>query len=152
MALSLAIQSTTGEGTASIRKMSRWNDIKMMMTQGMDPNLKTDEERQYAEQVAQQMQQAQQQPQEDPLMVAAQAEMGKAQAAIKNEENDAIQMQLDHQYKMAQLQLDQQKLQLQAQELGIKLQDSNANVELKTAQATNQRVDSISKIQTTAQI
>tara|TARA_R100000951_G_scaffold61620_1_gene51768 strand:+ start:532 stop:2658 length:2127 start_codon:yes stop_codon:yes gene_type:complete len=153
MALSLAIQSTTGEGTASIRKMSRWNDIKMMMAQGMNPNLKTDEERQYAEQVAQQMQAAQQnQQQNDPMMIAAQAEMGKAEAALKNEENDAIQMQLDHQYKMAQLQLDQQKLQLQAQELGIKLQDSDANVELKNAQSANQRVDAIAKVQSTAQI
>ncbi len=149
MALLMAIQSTTGEGTQAIRRMARWNEIKLLISEGIDPKPTNDEEKAYVQQVIQQMQAAQQNPQQDAMMVAAQAEMGKAQAAMKNEENDAIEMQLDHQYKMAQLQLDQQKLQIQAQELGIKLQDSNANIELKSAQAADKRIDAITKVKTT---
>lgn len=146
MAVSLAIQSTTGEGTAPIRKMARWNDIKMMVAQGMDPNLKTDEERQYAEQVAQQMQEAQQnQQQNDPLMIAAQGELMKGQAAVKNEENDAMKIQMDFAIKQKQLALDEISLQIKAREAG-------ATIELKAAQSANQRIDAITKVQGTAQI
>ena len=146
MAVSLAIQSTTGEGTAPIRKMARWNDIKMMVSQGMDPNLKTDEERQYAEQVAQQMQEAQQnQQQNDPMMIAAQGELMKGQAAVKNEENDAMKIQMDFAIKQKQLALDEISLQIKAREAG-------ATIELKAAQSANQRIDAITKVQGTAQI
>ena len=146
MAVSLAIQSTTGESTAPIRKMARWNDIKMMMAQGMDPNLKTDEERQYAEQVAQQMQEAQQnQQQNDPMMIAAQGELMKGQAAVKNEENDAMKIQMDFAIKQKQLALDEMALAIKAQEAG-------ATIELKAAQSANQRIDAITKVQGTAQI
>ena len=148
MAVSLAIQSTTGEGTAPIRKMARWNDIKMMVSQGMDPNLKTDEERQYAEQVAQQIQQEQQNPQPGLAEAEAQARIMEGQAALQNEQNDAAKNQIS----MFQAETSRLELQLKAQELGIKLQDSNANVELKNAQSANQRIDAITKVQGTAQI
>lgn len=146
MALLMAIQSTTGEGTQAIRSMARWSEIKLLMAEGVDPKPKTDEERAYVEQVGQQMQAAQQnQQQNDPLMVAAQGELMAGQAALKNEENDAMKIQMDFAIKQKELALEEQRLIIKAQEAG-------ATIELKAAQSANQRIDAITKVQGTAQI
>ena len=146
MASLMLIQSTTSEGTQAIRTMARWNEIKLLMAEGVDPKPKTDEERAYAEQVAQQMQAAQQnQQQNDPLMIAAQGELMAGQAALKNEENDAMKIQMDFAIKQKQLALDEISLQIKAREAG-------ATIELKAAQSANQRIDAITKVQGTAQI
>jgi len=91
-----AVQATTGEGMAVIRKMARFNEIKIMIQEGVDPDIKTDEERQYAQRIMQQMQMAAQQAQmNNPMMLAAQAEMQKAQADILDAQNNRAKIAID---------------------------------------------------------
>jgi len=91
-----AVQSTTGESMATVRKMARYNEIKIMLSEGIDPDLKTDEEKQFAQGVMMQMQQAAQQSQmNNPMMIAAQAEMQKAQADMVDAQNNRAKIAID---------------------------------------------------------
>lgn len=123
MALMGAIQATTGEGTASIRKIARFNEIDLMIQSGIDPNLKTDEEKQHAEQAIQKMQQQAQNPQKDPLTMEGEARMMEGQAAIMNEENDRAKIQVD----MINAETNRMKVQIQAQEAGVKIENTQAD-------------------------
>jgi hypothetical protein len=147
MALLMAIQSTTGEGTQAIRSMARWNEIKLLMQQGVDPKPTTDEEKEYVQKVAQEMQAAQQNQQQNPQVMLAQAEaqarMMEGQAAMKNEENDAFKNQIE----LAKLENDRFALRIKAEEAGLKIKIGDANIELTNAKASNQRIDAISKVQ-----
>jgi hypothetical protein len=123
MALMGAIQATTGEGTAAIRKIARFNEIDLMLQQSIDPNLKTDEERAHAEQTMQKMQQQAQNPQKDPLTMEGEARMMEGQAAIMNEQNDAAKIQID----MINAETNRMKVQIQAQEAGVKIENTQAD-------------------------
>lgn len=86
----------------------------------------TDEERQKvleAQQVA-----ANQPPQEDPLMVAARAEEGKAQAELQNAANKQAEIQASNQIRMLELQLQNKQIDLDTQKF-IKGQDDKFNVD-----------------------
>ena len=148
MALLMAVQSTTGDGAQSIRQMARMNEIKILISEGADPKLKSDEEKAFAQQFMQQMQAAQQNKAPSLQEAEAQARIMEGQAALKNEENDAFKNQIE----LAKLENERFALQIKAQEAGVKMGEGMANTELKTAQAANQRVETITKIQGTAQI
>lgn len=121
-----AIQSTTGEGMATVRKMARFNEIKILISEGIDPNLKTDEERQYAQRVMMQMQQAAQQAQmNNPMMMEGQARLMEGQAALQNEINDANKIKVD----AANAETNRMKVQIQAQEAGVKIQNTQAKTQ-----------------------
>ena len=149
MALLTAIQSTTGEGTQAMRQMARMNEIKILMSSGVNPKPKSEEEAQYIQQLIQQQQAETQQPKPPTLAEAeAQARIMEGQAAVENEKNDSVKNQIA----MFEAETARMAMQVKAQELGIKLNDSNANTELKSAQAANQRIDAITKVQGVAQI
>jgi len=146
MALLMAVQSTTGEGTQAIRSMARLNEIKILMSEGADPKPKTDEERQFIQGLIQQQQQAAQQPKQPTLAEAESiARMKEGEAAVMNEQNDALKIKIDYEIKSRELAIEEAKLQIKAQESG-------ATIDLKSAQASNQRIDAITKVQGTAQI
>lgn len=89
-----------------------------LLNAGMIPEEQwTDEEKQKIAQ--QQAEAANQPPQEDPMMVAARAEEGKAQAAQMDAQNKQQQTQLDAQAKMATIQLEQEKIALEREKLQL---------------------------------
>ena len=111
----------------------------------VDPSEYTPEERQQIE-IEQQLA-AQQPPQEDPIMVAARAEEGKAQAAQMDAQNKAQQTQTDAQIKIAGIQLEQEKLGLEREKLQLdaaKFQRSGEakyNTDLISADQNQQKID-----------
>ena len=146
MALLTAIQSTTGEGTQAMRQMARMNEIKILMSSGVNPKPKSEEEAQYVQQLIQQQQAEQQQPkQPNPMEAESIARMKEGEAAVMNEQNDALKIKIDYEIKSRELAIEEAKLQLKAQETG-------ATIELKSAQSANQRIDAITKVQGVAQI
>jgi hypothetical protein len=146
MALLTAVQATTGEGTQAMRSMARMNEIKMLMAEGLDPKPRTDEENQYVQSLIQQQQEAAQQPkQPSPAEAESIARMKEGEAAVMNEQNDALKLKIDYEIKSRELAIEEAKLQLKAQEIG-------ATIELKSAQSANQRIDAITKVQGVAQI
>lgn len=121
-----AVQSTTGEGMSAIRKMARFNEIKIMVAEGVDPDLKSDEERQYAQQVIQQMQaQAQNAQANDPMMLAAQAEMMKGQADLMDVENDRAKIAIDAEN----AQTKRIQVMAQAQKAGVDVQKTMMDID-----------------------
>jgi hypothetical protein len=90
-----------------------------------------------AEAQAQEQAAAQQPPQEDPMMIAAQAEMGKAQAEQQNAQNKTQEIQGNQQVKMGELQLANQQLNLDAQKFQMSKEDKfnvdAANIQLSQA-------------------
>jgi hypothetical protein len=105
----------------------------------------TDEEKQKI--AEQQALAAQQPPQEDPMMVAARAEEGKAQAELMKSQNQQQQTQLDAQAKMANIQLEQEKIALEREKLQLdaaKFQRSGEakfNTDLISADQNQQKID-----------
>ena len=96
----------------------------------------TDEEEAQAQQAEQQ---AAQNPQpEDPMMIAAQAEMGKAQAEQQNAQNKTQEIQGNQQLKGQELQLSFQELQLKNKQFEREKSDKYnvdaANIQLKAQQ------------------
>jgi hypothetical protein len=152
MALLMAIQSTTGEGTQSIRSMARFSEIKILMAEGVNPKPKTDEERQFVDGILQKMRADMENPQKDPQTVLAEAEaqarIMEGQAAMKNEENDAFKNRIA----VAEVENERFALRIKAEEAGLKIKIGDANIELTNAKAANERVDAITKVQTTAGI
>ena len=105
----------------------------------------TDEEKQKIAQA--QAEAANQPPQEDPMMVAARAEEGKAQAELMKSQNQQQQTQLDAQAKMAAIQLEQEKITLEREKLQLdaaKFQRSGEakfNTDLINADQNQQKID-----------
>ncbi|MCP4321453.1 MAG: hypothetical protein GY787_06315 [Alteromonadales bacterium] len=105
----------------------------------------TDKERQEIAEA--QAQAAQQPPQEDPLMVAARAEEGKAQAELMKSQNQQQQTQIDAQVKMANVQLEQEKIALEREKLQLdaaKFQragEAKFNTDLIQADQNQQKID-----------
>jgi len=123
-----AIQSTTGEGMAAARKMARFNEIKIMMMEGIDPDLKNDEERQFAQRTMQQMQAAQQNQQNPQAMLAqaeAQARIMEGQAAIQNEVNDAQKIRIDEFKAMT----DREKVKIDAAKAGVSIENTQVKTQ-----------------------
>ena len=118
LAINGAIQSTTGEATKGIRKLAVFNELKMFIAQGIDPQPKTDEEKQYVQMIMEQMQQ----PQQDPSMMIAQAEsqarIMEGQAAIQNEINDANKNMIDKQ----KVDNDTARVMIEADKAGVSIQ------------------------------
>ena len=119
---------------------------EQLFNAGMIPESQWSEEE--TQKVQQQQQAAQQQPpQPDPMTLAAEAEMQKAQADMAGVQQKAQQSQQDTQVKMAGVQVDQErvalereKLQLDAQKF-IKGQDDKFNVAAATIDQNQQKID-----------
>ncbi len=123
-----AIQSTTGEGMEAARKLARYNEIKIMMAEGIEPDLKNDEEKAFAQRTMQQMQAAQQNQQNPQVMLAqaeAQARMMEGQAAIQNEVNDANKLQIDQFKAMT----DRQKVEIDAAKAGVSIENTQVKTQ-----------------------
>ncbi len=117
-----------------------------MLQAGMIPESQwTDEERQEIEQM--QAEQANQEPVEDPMMVAAKAEEGKAQAAQMEAQNKQQQVQVDAQVKMAGVQVDQERINLEREKLQLdaqkfmKGQDDKFNLAAAQIDQGQQKID-----------
>jgi hypothetical protein len=86
-------------------------------------------------------------PQEDPMMVAARAEEGKAQAAQMEAQNKQQQTQIDAQIKMAGIQNDQSKIELEREKLQLEVAmfertgQAKYNTELINADQNQQKID-----------
>ena len=123
-----------GVGMDDIRKMAR---KKLIMSGAKEPETPEEEEM-----MAQQAQQAQA---PDPMMLAAQAEMGKAQA-------EQMKAQTNAQIGMAKAQTDQQKVQVEMfkaetdrAEVQVKAEVAGADIDYKRSQAMGQKIDNILK-------
>ena len=127
--LNQAIVSTTGEGGARSRKVATYQIIDNMLALGLDPEPKTEEEKEYVAQKMQQMQQAAQNPQQDAMMLAAQAEMMKAQADMLAQQN-----------KQVELNIQAQKVALESQGKEKKLQ-SDLMVAVNTSKQNQEKID-----------
>ncbi len=117
-----------------------------LLNNGLIPESQwTDEEK--AKIAEQQALAAQQPPQEDPMMVAARAEEGKAQAELMKSQNAQNQTQIDAQVKMANVQLEQEKIALEREKLQLdaaKFQRSGEakfNTDLIAADQKQQQID-----------
>ena len=88
------ILTTTGEDTADARRIARFENLGIMLQMGIDPQPKTDEEKQHLEKIAQQMQAQEQNQEPDASMVMAQAEMLKGQADLLEQQNRQAEMQI----------------------------------------------------------
>ena len=105
MLMNQAIISTTGDGGKDARKIARYNNIIIMLGMGIDPEPQNEEEEQFVQQQLQQQQaqqqaMMQQQQQQEQAMIESyqsegQARLMEGQAAVMNEENDAVQNQID---------------------------------------------------------
>lgn len=126
--LNQAIISTTGEGGERSRKVANYQIIDNMLALGLDPEPKTEEEKEYVARKVQQMQAAMQNQQPDAAMLMAQAEMMKAQADMVAEQN-----------KQAELQLKAGELQRKNYETGINEQKAAADI-------ANTNADTINKL------
>lgn len=127
LAINGAIQSTSGEATKGMRKLARFNELKMLMAQGIDPQPKTDEEKQYIQMIIQQMQQPQQ---PDAMTIAAMAEQTKAQSDMLDSEVKA--------YDAETKRIDTM----------VKARSAGFDDELKAAQRTSTDLDNIIKLNT----
>jgi hypothetical protein len=117
-----------------------------LLNAGMIPEKQwTDEER--AEIQAQQEAEQQQPPQEDPMMVAARAEEGKAQAELMKSQTQQQEAQFNAQVKSAEIQLEQDKIALEREKLQLeaaKFQRSGEakfNTEMISADQNQQKID-----------
>jgi len=120
-----------------------------LLNAGMIPEEQwTDEEKQKIAQM--QAEQANQPPQEDPMMVAARAEEGKAQAAQMEAQNKQQQTQVDAQIKMAGVQVDQEKINLEREKLQLdaakfeRAGEAKYNTDLISADQNQQKIDQAS--------
>jgi hypothetical protein len=150
MVLNNVILASTGEGTADLKRIARFENIQIMLSMGIDPQPKTDEERQYIQQL--QQQQANQGQQPDPNMILAeseaQARIMEGQAALQNEQNDAQANQIkagELQLKAGALNLKQRELEIKAADMGVKMENTRADTASKIVDIENKQVDTASK-------
>ena len=88
MALNTAIMATTGEGTKMMRKFARFQEIRMAIELGIDPNIKTEEEALYVKNQIEAMQAAAQNQQLPPEVLIGKAEWLKAQVDAAESQRD----------------------------------------------------------------
>lgn len=113
MALNTAILSTTGEGTQDMRRIARMQNLRIMLTSGIEPDIKTDEEAQFVQMLMQQMQQPQQ---PDANTLLAQAEMEKAKAD-----------QMDAEVKAFDAETKRMKVMVDAEKVGAEINNKDAD-------------------------
>lgn len=123
------ILTTTGDDTADARRIARFQNLAIMMQMGIDPQPKTDEERQHVEKLIQEQQQSENNQQPDAAMVMAQAEMLKGQADL-----------LEQQNRQAEMQISAGKIQLDAQSKREKL-DSETNLNVAKVNQEQQKIN-----------
>lgn len=124
-----------GVGMDDIRKMAR----KQLIMSGAKQPETPEEEQMMAEQ-----QQQQQQP--DPMMIAAQAEMGKAQAEQMKAQTNAQMGMFKAQNDQQKVQVDMFKAETDRAEVQVKAQEAGANIDYKRSQAMGQKIDNIQKV------
>lgn len=155
LTLNNLILTTTGEDTADARRIARFQNLGLMLQMGIDPQPKTDEERQHVEQMIKQQQQAAQNPPQDPQVMLAQAEgqarMMEGQAALQNEQNDAEKNRIE----LIKLQLKDKELNIKAFEVGAKVENTQIDTQGKQIDNQNKliegrgkQIDNITKINT----
>lgn len=125
MALLSAVMSIQGEGSQQMRRLARAEQIKLMLSNGMDPEPANDDEKELVAKLQQQMQQQQmmaQQQQEQMMqqtvMAEGQARLMEGQAALMNEQNDAV----SNQIKLRKVIDDEAKTQIEAAKAGVEIQ------------------------------
>ena len=111
---------------------------RMVMAGGVPESQLTDEERELVAQMQEAA--ANQPPQENPMMVAAEAEMQKAQAALMEAQNKQQVSQMDAQVKMADIQLRNRQVDLDVQKF-IREKDDKYNVDAANIQQNQQKID-----------
>lgn len=117
------IMNLEGSAYGVMRKNAR---KQMVMAGYVEGDELTEEE----QQMLQEAQQQPQEPQGDPaMMLAAQAEKTKADAQVMGEQTDAKKAEID----MFNAETNRMKVQLEAERLGIKLQESQADIQNKNA-------------------
>ena len=146
MVLNNLILSSSAEGTQDARRIARHENIKIMVDMDIDPQPKSDEERQYVEQLMQAKEQAAQNPQPNPQMVLAMAEAqarkDEGQAAIQNEVNDAEKNRIE----LLKLQLRDKELNIKAAEVGVKVENIRMDTMEKQANIRGKNIDNVTKM------
>lgn len=130
-------QATLVDGVAfdDIREYAR----KQLILSGVvEPE--TDEEKQMMEQAAQQ------QAEPDPMMIAAQAEMAKAQAAQMETQRKAQADQFSNQTDQGKLQVDVFKAQTERAGVEVKAQEVGANIRFTNTKTQGQQIDNVAKM------
>ena len=124
MALMSAVMATQGEGSQQMRRLARAEQIKLMLSNGMDPEPANDDEKELVAKLSEQMQQQQMmaKQQQDAMlqqtvMAEGQARMMEGQAALMNEQNDAI----SNQIKMRKVMDDEARTQIEAAKAGVEI-------------------------------
>jgi predicted porin len=138
MLLNDAILSTTGEGSADARRIARFENLGFMLNMGIDPQPKTDEEKQHVQQLAMQQQQQPQEP--DAMMVAAMAEQQKAMAEQEGAQNKRIEIQSNHELKMLELNLKAESIKIDAAKFARDKSDKY-NVDAASIQQNQQKIE-----------
>lgn len=148
MILNNLIQTSTGEDTADARRIARFDNLKIMVDMGLDPQPKTDDEREFVERIMQAQAMAQQNPQPDPQMVLAlaeaQARKDEGQAAIQNEINDAEKNRIE----ILKLRLKDKELNIKAAEVGVKVQNIQLDTQGKAIDNKGKMIDNAIKLVT----
>lgn len=120
--LNQAIISTTGEGGERSRKVANYQIIDNMIALGLDPEPKTEEEKEYVAQKQKQIAEASQNKEPDANTLLAEANLIEKQTAMLAQQN-----------KQAEIQLQAQKVALEAQGKHQKMQSdlavSSANID-----------------------
>ena len=146
LTLNNLILASSGEDTADARRIARFNNLGIMLDMGMDPQPKTEEEKQHIQKLMQQKQEAAQNPPPDPNMVLAlaeaQARRDEGQAAIQNEVNDAHKNEIE----LLKLQLKDKELNLKAAEIGVSIEGKRFDMANKHADTTGKQIDNVQKL------
>lgn len=140
LTLNNLIMTTTGEDTQDSRRIARFQNLEIMLGMGLDPQPKTDEERQYVESLIQRQQQQAQQQQDPQVMLAeaeGQARMMEGQAALQNEQNDAEKNRIE----LIKLQLKDKELNIKAAEVGVKIENIQIDTQGKMIDNQNKLVE-----------
>lgn len=133
--LNQAIISTTGEGGSRARKVAAYQIIDTLLSAGIDPEPKTEDEKKYVQAKLQQLQsQKNAPPLPDPAAIMAQTALNESIASVKNAENRA-----------AEIRLQQGKAMLDAKAKGDKLQSdimvAAENIEQNQQKIDNKKID-----------
>lgn len=139
LALATAIQSTTGDVSEPMRVMAKMQSMQILISQMLPMLMQgsitlreigytTPEDQQLASSIAQrliQAQQNQQNPQAQLAAAEAQARMMEGQAALQNEQNDAVKNQIAYEKMLN----DRAKVQIDAQKAGVAIDKDLAQIE-----------------------
>lgn len=141
--LNQAIIATTGEGGQRSRKVANYQIIDNMMMLGLNPEPKTDEEKEYVQRKVQMMQQQQQvaAQQPDPMTMAAQAELMKGQAEMKRANLEEAKVMTD------QMNAETKRIEAitKAKEAGVNIENTQADTAKKISEIRANKANTASK-------